>query len=252
MTDLIQTEIADNILTITFNRPEKKNAITRAMYAKMADALASARGDDSVRAIVFTANGDAFTAGNDLIDFQQAPGIEGGQPVMEFLSELVKADKPLVAAVNGIAVGVGLTMLLHCDFVYMAEDAKLQAPFVDLALVPEAASSLLLPARVGHLRAAEIFMLGKKVGAEEAYSSGLATSICEADALIGKATETAQLLARKAPRALQMSKRLMRGDKDILASRMQEESAIFSEQLQSAEVAEAIMAFLEKRPPVFK
>lgn len=251
MTDLIQTSIENKVLTITFNRPEKKNALTHAMYTKMADAMEDARTNDDIRAILFTGAGDAFTAGNDLIDFQQSGGLDGARPVVRFLSELVEADKPLVAAVNGLAVGIGLTMLLHCDLVYMAEGAKMSAPFVDLALVPENASSLLLPNLVGHVRAAEIFMLGKKVTADEAYAMGLVNRVTSPEEVLEAGQEAAHLLAKKAPIALQTTKRLMRGEKQALKDRIETEGGHFSKQLQSAEVMEAIAAFFEKRAPNF-
>lgn len=251
MTDEIITEISERVLTITFNRPDKKNAITAAMYAKMADAMADANSNDDVRVILFKANGDAFTAGNDLIDFRDNPPLSPEAPVARFLNELAIAKKPLVAAVNGSAVGVGLTMLLHCELVVMAEGAAISAPFVDLALVPEAASSLLLPARIGHARAAEIFMLGKRVSAQEAVSMGLANAAVPAGELMGRALEAAQALSKKAPQAVQATKRLMRGDLDVLAARMREESHDFGSQLQSPELLEAVMAFMQKREPNF-
>jgi enoyl-CoA hydratase/carnithine racemase len=251
MTDLVLTQIENRVLTITFNRPEKKNALTQAMYGIAAKALQDAEGDDNVRAILITGSGDAFTAGNDLMDFQQARGLSGDMPVQHFLNALVAADKPIVAAVNGIGVGIGLTMLLHSDLVFMAEHAQIQAPFVDLALVPEAASSLLLVERVGHVRAAEIFMLGKRISAGEAVALGLANAVCKAGDLMDMAGKAAAKLAAKAPRSLQMTKRLMRGDKQILTDRMATEGVYFSEQLQSAEVREAITAFFEKRTPNF-
>jgi len=251
MSDHVLTKIENRVLTITFNRPEKKNALTHAMYATAAKAMKDAETDDGVRAILFTGNGDAFTAGNDLIDFQQAGGVSGDMPVQHFLEALVAADKPIVVAVNGIGVGIGFTMLLHSDLVYMAEGAQIQAPFVDLALVPEAASSLLLVNRVGHVKAAEIFMLGKRVSAQEAFDMGITNGVCTADELLAVAGKTAVKLAKKAPRSLQMTKRLMRGDKQVLADRMARESVHFGEQLQSAEVMEAITAFFEKRAPDF-
>ncbi len=255
MTDHVLTEIKDRILTVTFNRPEKKNALTHAMYAKIADALENAEVNDDVRAVLFKANGDGFTAGNDLMDFQQAGAHDEGDvtamPVARVLAAFAKAEKPYVAAVNGVAVGIGLTMLLHCDLVYVAEGATIQAPFVDLALVPEAASSLLLPRLVGHVKAAEIFMLGKKVTAEEAVHMGMANASCSLEELLPIAEKSAALLASKAPRSLQMTKRLMRGDKDILGDKMKEENIYFGEQLKSPEVMEAIMAFMQKRPPNF-
>ncbi|MFC3053609.1 enoyl-CoA hydratase-related protein [Kordiimonas pumila] len=252
MTDLIKTETKDRILVITLNRPDKKNALTHAMYTAIADALAAAREDENTRVIVFQANGDAFTAGNDLIDFQKAGGLEGAQPVLRFLNELLISEKPIIAAVNGIAVGVGLTMLLHCDLVYMAKGAELQAPFVDLALVPEAASSLLLPARIGHVRSAEVFMLGKRVSAEEACAWGLANTVCAPEKLEAVAYKAALALSKKAPKSVQTAKRLMRGDKSVIEARMQEESRYFSDQLKSAEFAEAVTAFLQKRAPDFQ
>lgn len=251
MTTDILTSIENRILTITFNRIDKKNAITAAMYAAMADAMASANDDDGVRAILFTANGDAFTAGNDLIDFRDNPPLTPDAPVSRFLRELVAARKPLVAAVNGIAVGVGFTMLLHCDIVYLSEAAQLQAPFVDLALVPEAASSLLLPARIGQAQAAEIFMLGKRVDAADAKTMGVASDVFAPEDLTAAAWKAAIALSKKAPAALQATKMLMRGDKDAISARMQEESKLFGAQLLSPELTEAVMAFTQKREPNF-
>lgn len=251
MTTDILTSVQDRILTITFNRPEKKNAITAAMYGAMADAMEDANKNDDIRVILFNANGDAFTAGNDLIDFRDNPprGPETG--VARFLRELVLARKPLVAAVNGVAVGVGFTMLLHCDIVYMSESAQLQAPFVDLALVPEASSSLLLPARIGQAKAAEIFMLGKRVSAVEADAMGIASKVFPAGDLAAAAHKVAVALSKKAPESLRQTKQLMRGDLDVISARMLEESELFGERLQSPELVEAVMAFLQKREPDF-
>jgi len=251
MSDHIITKIENRVLTITFNRPDKKNALTHAMYAAAAAAMQEAETNDDVRAILFTGNGDAFTAGNDLIDFQQAGGISGDMPVQHFLQALVASDKPIVVAVNGVGVGIGFTMLLHSDIVYMAEGAQIQAPFVDLALVPEAASSLLLANRIGHVKASEIFMLGKRVSAQEAVDLGIANGVCAGEALLEIANKAALKLAKKAPQSLQKTKRLMRGEKQVLLDRMATEGVYFGEQLQSAEVLEAITAFFEKRAPDF-
>lgn len=251
MTDEIQTQIEDRVMTITFNRADKKNAITAAMYGALADAFAEADASDDVRAILITGNGDAYTAGNDLADFQNNPPRGSDTPVSRFLRQIAVQEKPVVAAVNGFAVGVGLTMLLHFDFVYMAEGAKISAPFVDLALVPEAASSLLLPQRVGHARAAEIFMLGKRVSADEAVQMGIANAAVAPEELMSVAGGVAKALAKKAPESVRQTKALMRKGRDNVLARMAEESEFFGKQLGSAEVMEAIMAFWEKREPNF-
>src|SRR5258708_19390852 len=167
------------VLTIAMNRPEKKNALTHAMYGAMADALATAAADPSVRVILITSTGDAFTAGNDLGDFLNAPPGGGEPPVQRFLAALATAEKPVVAAVNGLAIGIGTTMLLHCDLVYAARSAVFSVPFVNLALVPEAASSLLLPRRIGHAKAAELFLLGSRMAAAEAEASGLVAAVSD-------------------------------------------------------------------------
>ena len=251
MTDHVLTVTEDRIVKITFNRLDKKNALTHAMYDAAAKAISEADQNDDVRAIMITGTGDVFTAGNDLIDFQQSGGLEGVRPVQKFLAAMVETNKPVVAAVNGVGVGIGLTMLLHSDLVYMAKSAVISAPFVDLALVPEFASSLLLPNRIGHAKAAEIFMLGKKVTAQEALELGIANAVCDDAELLEVATKAAIKLTEKAPQALQKTKMLMRGDKQILADRMEQEGEHFGEQLKSPEVMEAIMAFMQKRKPNF-
>ncbi|WP_309093259.1 enoyl-CoA hydratase-related protein, partial [Phenylobacterium sp.] len=166
MNDHIKTELAGGVLSVTLARPEKKNAITQAMYAALSEAVERARTDDAVRVLLFRAEGDAFSAGNDIGDFI-AIGSQTGQPfdmsVFRFLRAMAELDKPAVAAVRGRAVGIGLTLLLHCDLVVVAEDALLSVPFVNLALAPEAASSLLLPAAIGHQRAFELFALGEPI-----------------------------------------------------------------------------------------
>ncbi len=251
MTDQVTTEIKDRVLRITFNRPDKKNALTHAMYAKAVEAMRSAEEDEDVRAILFTGAGEAFTAGNDLMDFKDNPPLGPDTPVAQFLNCLLTAKKPLVVAVNGIAVGVGLTMLLHADIVYAAEEAQLTAPFVDLALVPEAGSSLLLPARVGHAMASEMMMLGRRLTAQEALQVGLVSRVLTAEELLPAAVAAAEALAKKAPKALMRTKELMRGDLDVIAARMAKEGKYFGEQLTSPELVEAVMAFMQKREPNF-
>ncbi|UTW56352.1 enoyl-CoA hydratase [Kordiimonas sp. SCSIO 12610] len=251
MTDLILTEIDGRVLKLTFNRPDKKNAITHEMYTALADGLQRAREDDDIRTVYITGNGDSFTAGNDLADFRDNPPLGGEAPVNRFLGELVKATKPIVVAVNGIAVGVGLTMLLHSDVVIAGESAVLSAPFVDLALVPEAASSLLLPRVVGAANAADIFFTGRRVTANEALTMGLVSRVMPDADLKEGVLEIAHSVAAKAPQAVKLTKALMRKDKDVIAARMQEEGGHFNTQLQSAEVLEAITAFMQKRAPNF-
>lgn len=247
----ILTNRADGILTITINRPEKKNALTSAMYAAMADALEAAETDAAVRVIVFAGNGGAFTAGNDLQDFLNNPPQGDESPVFRFLRAISTASKPLVAAVNGVAVGVGTTMLLHCDLVYVGTDARLSLPFVNLALVPEAASSLLLPAMIGYHRAAELLLLGEPFNAETAKDYGIANAIFPDARVLPEAMQVAAKLAAKPPTALRLTKQLLRQTRGDIAGQMAAEGVHFRSQLKSAEAREAMTAFFEKRPPKF-
>ncbi len=248
--DDIETERVDSALVVRFARPKKKNALTLAMYERMNAALAEAASDKTVRSVVFGSTSDTFTAGNDLGDFMQAPPTDTDSPVMRFITALARFEKPLLAAVDGNAIGLGFTMLLHCDFVYASERAELKAPFVTLGLVPEAASSLLLPLRLGHARAAEVLMLGEPVRAPQALALGLVNAVLPAAELMPRALETAAKLAERPPTALKLTKTLMR-DSAVLLERMQLEGGHFARQLGSAEVAEAIGAFFEKRKPDF-
>lgn len=252
MTDHVAIHADQGVLTITLTRPEKKNALTHAMYDAIVAGFARAAGDPAVRACVLTGSGDSFTAGNDLIDFMQTPpDVTGDSAVARFLGALAGFEKPLIAKVNGLAVGVGVTLLLHCDLVYAADGAKLSLPFTALGLVPEAASSLLLPRLVGHQKAAELFFFGDGVGAAEAERLGLvnkAVPAAELDALVAERTAR---LAALPPGALRLTKRLLRSASTDIAQRMHEESSLFAAQLRSPEVAEAISAFLAKRKPDF-
>ncbi|PJI38110.1 enoyl-CoA hydratase [Ferrovibrio sp.] len=250
MSDILTTQ-ADGILTITFNRPDKKNALTSAMYATLADALEAADTDPAVRVILFTGNGGAFTSGNDLQDFLNNPPQGDNTPVFRFLRAISTASKPMIAAVSGVAVGVGTTMLLHCDLVYAGESAKLSLPFVNLALVPEAASSLLLPAMVGHHRAAELLLLGEAFTPATAKDYGIVNAIYPDDKLLAEATAVAQKLATKPPTAMRLTKQLLKRTKGDVAGQMAQEGEHFRSQLKSAEAREAITAFFEKRPPKF-
>src|SRR3981081_308957 len=200
MTEYVKTEIAAGIMTLTLARPDKKNALSNAMYSALSDGLERAEQDPAVRAVLFQGDGDSFTAGNDLADFSaQANGKDTGEPqAHRFISNLGKATRPLVAAVQGNAVGVGTTMLLHCDLVFLAATAKLMPPFVNLALVPEAASSWLLPARIGHVRAYAMFALGEPLDAATALACGLANAVAPAQELRAKARQAGANPAQRA------------------------------------------------------
>lgn len=259
MSDPIRTSVADGVLTVTFARAEKKNAITQAMYALLAEATERARTDDAIRVLVFKAEGDSFSAGNDIADFiaQGSQGSQGGgagqlldAPVFRFLKALADMDKPVVAAVRGRAVGIGLTLLLHCDMVVVAEDALLSAPFVNLALAPEAASSMLLPLTIGHQRAFEIFALGEPIDGRTALAWGLASRAVPAAEVDAVAEGLAAKLAARAPNSVKKTKRLMR-DGEAMWALMQREGEAFGSQMTSPEAMEAFMAFTQKRAPNF-
>ncbi len=249
--DLILIDEADGVLELRFNRPEKKNAITGAMYDTLTAALRDAGARPAVRAVLIAAEGDMFTAGNDIKDFLAMSGGLAGAPPARFIHAIATFGKPLVAAVNGPAIGVGATLLLHCDLVYASPGASLSVPFVDLGLVPEAGSSMLLPSRVGFARAAALLLLGEPMDAEAAHGAGLVNAIVPAAELRGHARAKAQRLAAKPPAALAATRALMRGEPGALQAQMQLESAAFSKALQGAEAREAFNAFLERRPPDF-
>lgn len=253
MTDHIKTELAGGVLTATLARAEKKNAITQAMYAALAEAAERARTDDAVRVLVFNGEGDSFSAGNDIADFI-AIGSQTDNPsdmsVFRFLKAMADLDKPVVGAVRGRAVGIGLTLLLHCDMVVVAEDALLSAPFINLALAPEAASSMLLPKVLGHQRAFEIFALGEPIDGRTAVAWGLANRAVAADHVDATAQELAGKLAARAPNSIRKTKRLMR-DAEALWALMQREGEAFGSQMKSPEAMEAFMAFTQKRAPDF-
>jgi enoyl-CoA hydratase/carnithine racemase len=247
----VTTTLDAGVLSIVMNRPDKKNALTHAMYAAMAEALERAEQESAIRVSLISGTGDAFTAGNDLGDFMSAPPQGADAPVFRFLRAISSASKPVVAAVNGLAVGVGTTMLLHCDLVYAARSATFTAPFVNLALVPEAASSLLLPQRIGHAKAAELFLLGARLDAVGAEAAGLVAAVFDDAALLMEATTRAKALAAKAPNAVRLTKALMKRQPEPVAERMVEEARHFGAQLASPEVREAITAFMQKRAPDF-
>jgi enoyl-CoA hydratase/carnithine racemase len=251
MTDHIKTTTQDGILEIIFARPDKKNALSNAMYRKASDALEGAQTDSAIRVVLLSSEGDAFTSGNDLADF--AGVAAGGREELQaarFIRVLANAEKPLIAAVPGLAVGVGTTMLRHCDLVFVADTAKLSAPFVNLALVPEAASSLLLTARIGHARAFALFAMGESLSGAEALTLGIANKMLPKDEVIPAARAAARALAEKPLGAVVATKKLMRESEAILA-RMAQEGKVFGERLKTAEAREVFSAFAERRPPNF-
>lgn len=245
---------ANGILHIEFNRPDKKNAITSTMYQTMADALKEADTDASVRVIIISGKPEIFTAGNDLEDFMKTPtaGAIGTRPVGEFMRNLSRASKPVVAAVSGAAVGIGTTLLMHCDLVYAADNAKFTMPFTQLGLCPEFASSLIFPQIVGYQRAAEKLLLGEAFSAQEAYDMGLVSKVVPRDELLAFAQAQAAKLAALPPSSLRVTKALMKGEQaDALDIRMQEENRHFGAMLSAPEAKEAFTAFFEKRRPDF-
>lgn len=254
MSELVLVETADRIRTITFNRPEKKNALTQDMYSAAADALNSANEDPSVRVCILTGTQGVFTAGNDIVDFTQRPpefGEHDTPPVRQFMMALLNCRKPVIAAVDGLAIGIGVTLLLHCDLVVASDRAVFKTPFVDLALAPEYASSQLMPRIFGHAVAAELLLLGDTWDANRARETGLVNRVTPADKLAETAQFMAGILAAKAPSSLQASKALMRQPVESIEDRMDRENTIFAAQLQSPEFAEAAAAFLERRAPDF-
>ena len=251
MSDII-SERSGSILRVELNRPERKNAMTSAMYITLADLFNAAAKDDQIRVVLWHGAGDSFSAGNDIQDFLKNPPGPGKSPQAELIDALINFDKPIVAAVQGAAIGGGTTMLTHCDFVFAGENAKFRMPFVDLAVVPEFGTSYSVPARIGYLRAAELILLGLPFDAHRAAELGLVTRVVPDQDLLGTATKTANALVEKPPAALQACKRLMK-----LSTRGQLEGAVkleneeFSERVRSAEAKEAFTAFLEKRRPNF-
>jgi enoyl-CoA hydratase/carnithine racemase len=247
---MIKTGTRERIATIELARLDKKNALTTAMYAAMTDALAAAESDPGVRAILIHGARDCFTAGNDLKDFLEGP--KGASEALRFVSALSKVGKPVVAAVGGPAVGIGTTLLLHCDFVYAAPGSRFQLPFVPLGLVPEAASSLLLPRLAGYQRAAAWLLLGLPFTAAEALAAGIVTEIVEEEGLLERARAAATALAALPPESVRLTKQLMKRPLATeVAEQMAAEARLFAERLQSAEAREAMAAFMEKRKPDF-
>jgi len=243
---------SDGILTIEFNRLEKKNAITFAMYDAMAGALLDAQADDAVRAILFSGKPEVFSAGNDLEDFLRNPPQDADTPVYRFMYQLSRAEKPVVAAVAGNAIGIGATMLMHCDLVYAADNAKFAMPFTKLGLCPEFASSLLLPRLAGHQRAAEKLLLGEPFGADEAYDMGLVSRVLPAGELISFARAQAAKLALLSAVSLRETKHLLKAETAAaVEERIVDEMRVFADLLRSPQAMQAFSAFLEKSASSF-
>ena len=237
---------AEGVCEVRLNRPEKRNAITFLMYEQLTRALSAAQADDGVRAVLLSGEGASFSAGNDLQDFLSGPAFGAAHPAMQFLRSLASFDKPLLAAVQGQIVGIGVTLLLHCDLIVAAHGTQFSLPFVALGLVPEAASSLLLPRLVGYQRAAELLLLGQSFNADTAYRLGVVNRVVEEGALRGEARALAQALTRQPAAALMATRRLLRGDRSEVLARIEEEARIFGAQLQSEEFRERVRSFLSR------
>ena len=255
----IKTAGLNGVATIEIARPEKKNALTVAMYQAMTDAIVAAKADPAVRAVLITGQPGVFTSGNDIEDFMTrgtgAPG-QGSEtmdsPVFQFMRALIDCDKPVVAAVTGAAIGIGTTMLLHCDFVYVSDEARLAMPFVALGLVPEFASSLLVPQLMGHRRAAEKLLLGDPFTPEQAVDCGIASAVLPAAEVVNHARRVAERFNALPPGAVREAKQLMRAPQtEALLKTIQVEAEIFGRRLRSPEAMEAFQAFFQKRKPDF-
>src|SRR6201988_1951060 len=252
MTEQVEIKNESGILTLTLKRPDKKNALTNEMYGALADAIEGAQDDAAVRVILIRGEGDSFTAGNDLGEFAAVASgkAPGERHVTRFIHSLGRGAKQVVGAVQGRAVGIGTTMLLHCDLVVLADNALLTTPFVSLALVPEASSSLLMPMRIGYVRAFEMFALGETVDATSALAWGIANRVVPLDKLDAEAGALAARLAKQPAGAISTTKRLMRNP-EVLMAQIKAESEQFAARLKTVEAREAFAAFAERRPPDF-
>ena len=252
MSEALTHELSENVLTIAFNRPEKKNALTMAMYDAFLEQLDRADADPQIRAILWRGEGGVFTAGNDLGDFMKNPPSSMDSPVGRVLAKMPQLTKPIVAAVDGPAVGIGTTLLMHCDLVYCSSRAKFKLPFVPLGLCPEAGSSYLLPRLAGRAKATELLLLGDAFGADTAKEIGLVNEVLEPEGLDARAREIAVKLAKLPPASVRLTKSLIgRAHLDMLQAAMQREGDQFLTRLRSPEAAEAMQAFFEKRAPDF-
>ena len=253
MSEHLLVEREQGLLTLRMHRPDKKNALTRAMYSGMAEVLVQADQDKSVRAVLITGGDSCFTSGNDVADFIKAPPTGLNSEVFQFMQALFEFSKPVVAAVNGPAVGIGTTMLLHCDLVYVSRDATLKMPFVNLGLCPEYGSSLILPRLLGHAKAAELLLLGESFTGEQAASWGIANGVLDDGvATLEKAAAMARRFQQLAPSAVAVSKQLMQAPgREELRQVITAEGELFGQRLRSPEAIEALSAFMQRRQPDF-
>jgi enoyl-CoA hydratase/carnithine racemase len=248
MPDTIRFERERGLLTLRINRPEKKNALTRAMYSHLAEALKQADTDPEINAVLITGGAECFTAGNDILDFLQQPPSNLDSPVFHFMLNLLECRKPVIAAVAGAAVGIGTTMLLHCDLVYVSSDARLRMPFVNLGLCPEFGSSLILPRVLGHAKAAQLLLLGEGFSGEQAAAWGIATEALDSgEAVLAKAREMALRFESLPPEAVRISKQLMKApDREQIRKVIEEEGALFTQRLRSPEAMAALTGFIKR------
>ncbi|KGE67543.1 MULTISPECIES: enoyl-CoA hydratase-related protein [Pseudomonas] len=248
MTDAILQHRERGLLTLQLNRPDKKNALTRAMYMQLAEALEQADADEAIRCVLIQGSSDCFTAGNDIGDFLEQPPSDLDSPPFYFMKSLLNCRKPVIAAVAGAAVGIGTTLLLHCDLVYISRDARLRMPFVNLGLCPEFGSSLILPRLLGHAKAAELLLLGEGFTGEQAAAWGIATeALGSGEAALAKAREMAERFETLAPGAVQVTKQLMKGvDREQLRQVIEEEGALFVQRLKSPEAIAALSGFINR------
>lgn len=249
MTDAILLQRERGLLILQFNRPDKKNALTRAMYTQLAEALEQADADSAISAVLLQGSSECFTAGNDIGDFLEQPPSDLDSPPFHFMKSLLNCRKPVIAAVAGAAVGIGTTLLLHCDLVYVSRDAHLRMPFVNLGLCPEFGSSLILPRLLGHAKAAQLLLLGEGFSGEQAAQWGIATqALPSGEAALAKAREIAERFESLAPGAVQVTKQLMKSvDREQLRQVIEEEGALFTQRLRSPEAIAALSAVISRR-----
>ena len=248
----IKTAVIDGVATIEIARPEKKNALTGAMYLALAQALDAAREDDAVRAVLIAGQPGIFTSGNDIEDFVKRPGNLQEAPSFVFMKALMGCDKPVIAAVTGAAIGIGTTMLLHCDFVYVSDEARLAMPFVGLGLVPEFGSSVVVPQLLGNARAAEKLLLGDPFTGADAVEAGIANAVLPAGEVMAHARRVAERFNALPPGAVRATKRLLRRTRsEAVLEAIAVEGGVFAERLRSPEAKEAFSAFFQKRKPDF-